>query len=127
MEQIGKIQTVLGLVDPRHLGKTLTHEHLLVNLEPVWGPPENPVARKKYYAPMSPEARASFIHYNYVNAENYMLSNIDEMTVELQRFKDHGGGTIVEVTPNGMHRNPKADRGHSRRSKMSSGYTRDRG
>ena len=27
----GKVQTVLGLIDPQDLGMTLTHEHLLVD------------------------------------------------------------------------------------------------
>lgn len=106
MERAGKVQTVLGLIEPDRLGKTHTHEHLLVDLEPIWGPPDDPDAREKYSAPMSPEARAWFIHYNYVNAENFRLSDVDEVSAELQLFKDHGGGTVVEVTPKGMHRNP---------------------
>ena len=28
----GKIQTVLGLINPEDLGATVTHEHLLVDL-----------------------------------------------------------------------------------------------
>ena len=37
--QTGKIQTVLGLIEPGELGVTLTHEHLLIDLAEVsdWG------------------------------------------------------------------------------------------
>ena len=28
----GKVQTVLGLINPKELGATVTHEHLLVDL-----------------------------------------------------------------------------------------------
>ncbi len=105
-EQTGKVQTVLGLIEPDQLGKTHTHEHLLVDPTPVWGPPDDPVAREKYYAPMSPEARAWFIHYDYVNKDNYTLSDVDEVSAELKRFKDHGGGSVVEVTSRGLRRNP---------------------
>ncbi|MAT08623.1 MAG: aryldialkylphosphatase, partial [Chloroflexi bacterium] len=31
-ERTGKIQTVLGLIEPDELGITLTHEHALIDL-----------------------------------------------------------------------------------------------
>jgi len=38
----GKVQTVLGPVDPESLGATITHEHLLIDFTVVFQPPNNP-------------------------------------------------------------------------------------
>ena len=38
---VGYVQTVLGPVGPEQLGVTMTHEHLLVDLTPVHGPPSD--------------------------------------------------------------------------------------
>ncbi len=115
-ERTGKVQTVLGLIEPDHLGRTHTHEHLLIDLQSLHAPPDDPVAQEKYYAPMSMEARAWFTHYNYVNKANYTLSDVDEVSAELKRFREYGGGTIVEVTPKGLHRNPQGLAEISRRT-----------
>ena len=39
-KQKGKVQTVLGLINPQELGATVTHEHLLVDLMCYFYEPE---------------------------------------------------------------------------------------
>ena len=41
-ERVGKVQTVLGLIEPEQMGTTLMPEHLLIDmrcryLPPIWG------------------------------------------------------------------------------------------
>ena len=38
-DQVGKVQTVTGPVDPAEMGITLTHEHLLFDAAPLGSPP----------------------------------------------------------------------------------------
>jgi predicted metal-dependent phosphotriesterase family hydrolase len=39
---IGKVQTVLGIIDPKEMGITITHEHLLVDEANLHQEPEDP-------------------------------------------------------------------------------------
>ncbi|MEX0699693.1 MAG: phosphotriesterase [Acidimicrobiia bacterium] len=74
------VQTVLGPVDSSNLGVTLTHEHLWLDL---------------YRAPGRWDL-------------NGVFNDPDLITAELQLFADVGGGSIVEVTLDGIGRNPTA-------------------
>ena len=47
-EMRGKIQTVLGPIEPEQLGVTMTHEHLLIDLMPYFHVAEE--ASLRYYA-----------------------------------------------------------------------------
>ncbi|MBR62254.1 MAG: phosphotriesterase-related protein, partial [Dehalococcoidia bacterium] len=44
-ERSGKIQTVLGLIEPDELGITLTHEHALIDLSCYFVMPEEATER----------------------------------------------------------------------------------
>jgi len=75
---VAHVQTVLGPVDPGDLGFTLPHEHTQIAL---WHIP---------------------------NRWDYWELTADEpvITAELARYRDAGGGTLVDVTPAGMGRDP---------------------
>jgi predicted metal-dependent phosphotriesterase family hydrolase len=75
---VAHAQTVLGPVDPADLGFTLPHEHTAIAL---WHVP---------------------------NRWDYWELTADEpiIVAELLRFRDLGGGTLVDVTPSGMGRDP---------------------
>ena len=49
----GKVQTVLGPVEPADLGVTLTHEHMLIDLRVLYGGPPT-CEQGDFYAPPSP-------------------------------------------------------------------------
>jgi predicted metal-dependent phosphotriesterase family hydrolase len=74
----GRVQTVLGEIDPSELGFTLPHEHTQISL---WHIP---------------------------NRWDYWELTRDEPTIlsELARFHESGGGTLVDVTPVGVGRDP---------------------
>jgi phosphotriesterase-related protein len=75
---VAHVQTVLGPIDPADLGFTLPHEHTQIAL---WHIP---------------------------NRWDYWELTADEpiVTAELERYRDAGGRTLVDVTPLGMGRDP---------------------
>jgi phosphotriesterase-related protein len=75
---VAHVQTVLGPIDPGELGFTLPHEHTQIAL---WHIP---------------------------NRWDYWELTADEpvITTELERYRDAGGRTLVDVTPLGMGRDP---------------------
>ncbi|XP_009639873.1 phosphotriesterase-related protein isoform X2 [Egretta garzetta] len=100
----GKVQTVLGPVDPDRLGYTLTHEHLTMNYSSFFCPPspgqeplsDGPIEMKNLF----------WIRQNpYSHKENLLLyQETDAVKEELLHFKAAGGGTIVENTTTGIER-----------------------
>lgn len=106
LEQTGKVQTVLGLIDPKDLGRTLTHEHILIDLILAIEPPEEPAARELFYKPVSLETLGYIRYYSLPNADNFKLQDIDAAIEELNLYKQHGGNSIVEVSSVGLSRDP---------------------
>jgi phosphotriesterase-related protein len=103
MEKLkGKIQTVLGVVEPEELGFTQTHEHLLVNLIP-------PALRDEYQGEPITLENVGYLRRNWLsNPYNLALDDEDDAIDELKRFKTSGGSAIVEVSPIGTARDPEA-------------------
>jgi phosphotriesterase-related protein len=100
-EQSGKAQTVQGLVEPAELGHVQPHEHLLVNLLP--GPFRD--------APGEPIRLETLGHLrrNWTsNPENLRLDSIEDAIDEMRRYRDAGGGTLVEATCSDIGRDPRA-------------------
>jgi phosphotriesterase-related protein len=100
-QRSGKIQTVLGLVDPATLGPTLMHEHLLIDLNP----PETKVTQES-------ECEITLCNCWQINfgqqlsTRNYRLDNIEIVTEEVNEMREAGGGAIVELTVGGLKPNP---------------------
>ncbi|XP_062900247.1 phosphotriesterase-related protein isoform X2 [Mobula hypostoma] len=103
----GKVQTVLGLIDPSQLGRTLTHEHLALSFAVCYFPPlpgqeeysEMPISMNNlYWLKQNP----------YSHKSNLILNEEPEVVKEeLLHFKKMGGGTIVENTTTGICRDVK--------------------
>lgn len=103
-ELSGKVQTVLGLVDPDQLGRTMTHEHLTMSFECCYFPPpsgdeavaENPFQMQHMY----------WLRQNpYSCHENLLLKQeTGAVRDELLAYRKAGGGTIVENTTTGIDR-----------------------
>ena len=105
-EQTGKIQTVLGLINPDHLGVTSTHEHLFIDLQPIHSPPQESSAKSLYYEPLSQENIGYVRHYNLNNLDNTQLTDIDTAIKEATLYKRYGGEAIVDATSIGIARDP---------------------
>ena len=102
----GKVQTVLGIVEPECLGITLMHEHLLTDLSVFFIEPEAATAREIAHQLLSIE-NLFWVRYNPTdNIDNLKLTDENLISKEAMRFKLAGGQTIVEMSNNGLCRDP---------------------
>ncbi len=98
----GKVQTVLGLIDPADLGSTLLHEHILVDIRP---PHWRNSDMTGYDIPI--EDRFA-IDYGKIDAPgNVILDKVGEAISELQAMHRDGGRSVVELSCGGLHPNPE--------------------
>lgn len=105
-ERTGKVQTVLGLVDPATLGHSQTHEHLLIDL----------TRPDMYSGPAGGRGRGgepiTLENYGWTrrnwdrHIDNHRLTSESDAIFEMQRYKAAGGGTIVDATSLGIARDP---------------------
>ncbi|XP_068862837.1 phosphotriesterase-related protein isoform X2 [Aphelocoma coerulescens] len=100
----GKVQTVLGLVEPDCLGYTLTHEHLTMNYSSCFCPP-SPGQEPLSNGPIEMKNLFWIKQNPYSHKENLLLyQETDAVREELLQFKAAGGRTIVENTTTGIGR-----------------------
>ena len=103
---VGYVQTVLGPVGPEQLGVTMTHEHLLVDLTPVHGPPSEASGQGKYYEPVSLSNLGYIRHHNAENADNSRLLDVETAIEEGSLYRRYGGQSLVDATSIGIGRDP---------------------
>uniref|UniRef100_A0A8D2N9T5 N-acetyltaurine hydrolase n=1 Tax=Zonotrichia albicollis TaxID=44394 RepID=A0A8D2N9T5_ZONAL len=104
----GKVQTVLGPVEPDCLGYTLTHEHLIMNYSSCFCPP-SPGQEPLSNGPIEMKNLFWIKQNPYSHKENLLLyQETDAVREELLHFKAAGGGTIVENTTTGIGRDMNA-------------------
>ncbi|KAM4908252.1 N-acetyltaurine hydrolase isoform 2-T2 [Sylvia borin] len=100
----GKVQTVLGPVEPDCLGYTLTHEHLTMNYSSCFCPP-SPGQEPLSNGPIEMKNLFWIKQNPYSHKENLLLyQETDAVKEELLHFKAAGGGAIVENTTTGIGR-----------------------
>ena len=100
--------TVTGAVAADQLGPTITHEHLLVDLTCYWQPPEDPSRRAVAEAPFDMSMIGIVKRDPFFVRDNDILDDADAAIEEAMEFKNLGGGTIVDVTPADIGRDPAA-------------------
>jgi phosphotriesterase-related protein len=102
------VMTVLGPIDAGQLGVTLMHEHLLIDVSYKWQPPTEVTLRALAEQPIT-LANLGYLRRNIgaVRA-NFRLDDVDTAAAEALAFKRDGGGTIVDVSPVGIGRDPRA-------------------
>ncbi len=106
-EMAGKVQTVLGPIAGGDLGATLTHEHLFIDGKCVFTEPEGASERALAYEPVDWHNLSWLRYHPYENLDNMRLLDEQEAIDEATLFKKAGGSTIVDVTINGIGRDPK--------------------
>lgn len=102
----GKVQTVLGAIEPEDLGVTMTHEHVLGTFVGVFGEPVEASLRGKYEASLDIEALGWVLHGRVLNRENSTLDHIPTMISEVGLYKEFGGTALVDATSLGIGRDP---------------------
>ncbi|XP_019633861.1 PREDICTED: phosphotriesterase-related protein-like isoform X2 [Branchiostoma belcheri] len=116
----GKVLTVTGPVSPDSLGKTLMHEHIIVDYAKNFGLPKGESSRarvgglsldeqlKLWEEPLSINNIGHCRGYFNQNKDNMVLDNEQMMMSEMEPYKKFGGGTIVEQSVCGMNGDPAA-------------------
>ena len=109
----GKVQTVLGDVEPSSLGITLTHEHLLSAFGSAtrgsgqWPPrgqvPDDPRANQ----PITLENIEWIRRNGSVHPDNVGFQDEALLVVEVMKFKNAGGGAMVDATLPDVSRDPE--------------------
>ena len=104
----GKVLTVQGPIDPSEVGATTTHEHLFIDFTPVLTPPDPATEMALMYEPVGIE-NLGWVRYNWTsNIDNLQLLDEDIAIREAGHYYKAGGGTVVDVTSNGLKRDPRA-------------------
>ncbi len=107
-EPAGKVQTVLGVIEPERLGVTLTHEHLLADGSPINAPhpPAEVSGKQLYFETLSLENVGLIRYYAAPNLEDRRLLDIKTAIEEAMLYRQHGGDSLLDATPRGLGRDP---------------------
>ena len=104
----GLVQTVLGPVHPSELGPTTTHEHLHIDFSFMYRPARDTPSEEMADAPITLENLGWVRRNYYSNRFNLQLLDLDTAVSEVGKYRDAGGGAIVDATTIGIGRNPEA-------------------
>ena len=107
-EKAGKVQTVLGLIEPAALGVTMTHEHLLCDVSVAHEVPHEASAKALFDQPLSLDNLGYVRHYNAPNLDNALLLDENVAIEEARLYKRLGGDSMVDATSIGIARDPDA-------------------
>ena len=104
----GKVQTVIGTVEPDTLGPTTTHEHLLIDFSCMFNEPAEATEWHRAHQPVTMENLGWVRYQSFANLDNLMLIDEEAATAEATIYMRAGGGTIVDATTLGIGRDPLA-------------------
>lgn len=107
-ERKGKIQTVLGLIEPGDMEITLPHEHLMSDGSGWFVEPDDPLEREMAHRKVKADLLWWLAYHRFSNLDDLICKDEDEAIEEILPFKEAGGGTIVEMSNIGLKRSPSA-------------------
>lgn len=105
-----RVRTVTGEIESSALGVTLFHEHLINNASSAWhaAAPGDAMGARIAAEPIQMEFLGRLRNDPYLSLDNCSLDSVDVAAEEAAFFSAAGGATIVEVTLDGIGRDPKA-------------------
>ena len=106
-----KVQTVTGLIEPRALGVTITHEHIFWDQSCYRQPPPEEITHRSFLqSPVSIENLGKIRFNMHQHWDNTVQTDPEVSTRELLEFKYAGGNSICDATTYGIGRDTKAIR-----------------
>ena len=102
----GKVQTVLGPIDPDDLGVTVTHEHVMIDLRPYFETPDEASERGYIDRPLTMDLLGRSRRMWKYNIDNLLLLDERVATREVHEWRLAGGDSIVDATSVGIARDP---------------------
>jgi phosphotriesterase-related protein len=120
------IMTVTGPVGAESLGKTLSHEHLFIDLRNQFTEFKDPEKRRVSRQKVKMSNLGVLRRNPYAVKDNLVLDDLDVAVEEVSFFKSLGGATIVDCTSIGINREAAKLRDLARRTGLNiiagSGY-----
>lgn len=107
-ERKGKIQTVLGLIEPGEFGITLPHEHLMSDGSGWFVEPTDAFEKEMAYHPVSVDILWWLTYHRFTNLDDLIFMDEKEAVDEIMHFKLAGGNSVVEMSNIGLGRSPAA-------------------
>ncbi len=101
-----EVQTVTGKIPSSEMGVTLPHEHVFIDLRPLWSRPNNPELDWLIDAKVTLGMMGHLLHHATVCKDNLILDDARVAVKELLMFKALGGRTIIDVTSRGLSQRP---------------------
>jgi phosphotriesterase-related protein len=96
----GRIQTVLGPIEPEALGPTLMHEHILCDIRwPAWRDRSEDLE-------ISLEDRWEIDYGEVDSPGNLILQDVQAAIREMQQLRRDGGRTVVDLSCGGLKPDP---------------------
>lgn len=95
---MNEVMSVLGPVKSDELGITLPHEHIFIDLSCLWHDPIDEKRKVLVDAKVAMSNRALLMSDPYHCRDNLVLSDLDTACQELNRFKDLGGATVLDLS-----------------------------
>lgn len=105
---IPTVMTVTGPIQPKALGVTLMHEHVLIDLTCLLAPPMQPWQCSLTEALPTGENRGLLSRDPYVSRPNLLLDEIEVAEQELHDYGRLGGAALVDLTVCGISPRPEA-------------------
>jgi phosphotriesterase-related protein len=103
---MGKITTVLGIIESNNLGIVLSHEHIFIDMRSFYIEPDEAKAKEIGKQPVCWQNLSWVRSHRQSNIDNLTPFDLETAIKEVSRFKSVGGDSIVEQTPNNMGRDP---------------------
>ena len=104
----GKVQTVLGRIEPEKLGVTLPHEHIITDITAYFIEPSEGTAKAMAHHPVTLDI-LWWLHYHlFQNLDDMKLHDEQLAIDEVTRFKNAGGDSLIEMSNIGLARDPLA-------------------
>lgn len=104
----GKVQTVLGPIDPADMGVTITHEHLLIDMSGYSYQPDEATLRALWERPYAIDTVGKYAKNVWFTKDILQLYSEEAATDEIRQFMLAGGGTVVDTTNWDLGRDPGA-------------------
>lgn len=105
---VGKIQTVLDLIEPDELGLCLPHEHIVCDGWCWFKDPDKATDRYWAHQPVSLESLWWIKYHWFQNLDDLRLISEERAVRELNDFALAGGRSVVELSLYGFGRDPEA-------------------
>jgi phosphotriesterase-related protein len=107
-EITGKVLTVLGPIEPEEMGVTLTHEHLLIDLDGYYEQADEATVRFYENVPVTMDILGRMSKLWFRSHANLRVLDEKLAVEEALRFRHAGGDSLVDTTSIGIARDPLA-------------------